>query len=506
MTIHREILRHVLDLQLSGNQTHLILNISRGKIHDCVKRAEAAALQWAQIESLSDDDLCALLFPDKLVKKEDQNQPDWERVFAELKRRGVKLRLLYEERVESQGLTISYSQFCRRFKQWAATKDISMRQIHIGGEHLFIDFSGMTASITDPETGEVTTVQIFVATFGASNYTYFEAVSSQKLQDWIEAHIRAFKFFGGKPRFLVPDNLKAAVIDADQFDPILNRTYQRFADHYKVGVIPARRRKPKDKAKVEKGVQNTEYRALAKIRDRTFFSLRELNQELKLLCEETNNEPFQKLSGTRATWFEEVDKPALAPLPSEDFEFENWIVGYRVPRDYHVNVLGHNYSVPFKHAHQVVDIRFTKHVVEILHGNTRVASHVRNWAENQTTTAPEHQTPAHALYRGLSSEYFLEQADQIGPNTKTVVQTLLKSKLYPQLSYSECFGIVKTLRSDFGDEEVELACIQAIRLQSIGYRIIKNILKADVKKLPEQLTLRIGNIEHENIRGSKHYH
>ncbi|RTL37352.1 MAG: hypothetical protein EKK48_24055 [Candidatus Melainabacteria bacterium] len=192
-------------------------------------------------------------------------------------------------------------------------------------------------------------------------------------------------------------------------------------------------------------------------------------------------------------------------LPSEDFEFEDWIIGYRVPRDYHVNVQRHHYSVPFKYAHQVVDIRFTKYAVEVLHGNTRIASHVRSWAEGGTTTLPEHEMPAHALYRGLSSEYFLEQAAQIGPNTKTVVQTLLGAKLYPQLSYSECFGIVKTLKANFGDEEVELACTQAIRLQSIGYRVVKNILLAGVKSLPEQLTLRIGNIDHENIRGSEYY-
>lgn len=506
MNLHREILRHVLDLKLSGNQTHSILNVSRGTVHDCAKRAQAADLNWTQVESLSDEDLFALLFPDKPLKKVEDYQLDWEKVFAELKRRAVKLRLLYDERVESQGLRLSYSQFCRRFKKWAATKDISMRQVHVAGDNLFIDFSGMTASITNPETGEVTEAQIFVATFGASNFTYFEAVATQKLQDWIEAHIRAFKYFGGVPKYLVPDNLKAAVVDAEQFDPILNRTYQRFAAHYKVCVKPARPRKPRDKAKVEKGVQNTEYRALAKLRNRTFLSLQELNQELALLREETNNEPFQKLSGTRRTWFEQVDKPALRPLPTEDFEFENWIIGYRVPRDYHVNVQAHHYSVPFKLAHQVVDIRYTKHVVEILHGNTRVASHLRNWAEGQTTTAPEHLTPAHALYRGMSPEYFLDQAAQIGPNTKIVVETLLKSKPYPQLSYSECFGIVKTLKSDFGEEEVELACIQAIRLQTIGYRVIKNILKADVKNLPEQLTLRIGNIDHENIRGSKYYH
>lgn len=507
MKTHREILRHVLELELSGNQTQLILGVSRGTVQDCIKRARAANLSWQQVETLSDDDLFTLLFPEKRArqKEEEVNRIDWQKVFTELKRRGVKLSLLYEEQVESQGLNLSYSQYCRRFKQWAGSKDISMRQQHAAGENLFIDFSGMTVPATDPETGEVCPAQIFVATFGASNYTYFEAVPSQRLQDWIEAHIRAFKFFGGVPRFLIPDNLKAAVIDADRFDPILNRTYQRFAAHYKVGVKPARPLRPKDKAKVEKGVQNTEYRALAKIRDRTFFSFHELNRELMLLREETNKAPFQKLSGSRASWFEDIDKPALRPLPDQDFEFEEWIVGYRVPRDYHVNVHGHYYSVPFLLAHKIVDVRYTKNVVEVLQGNTRVASHVRNWAEGAKTTAAEHLAPAHAIYHGLTSEYFLEKASQIGPNTKTVVQALLKSKPYPHLSYSECFGIIKTLKASYGEEELELACTQAIRLDSIGYRVVKSILQAGVRNMPEQLTLRLGNKIHENLRGAKYY-
>lgn len=505
MSIHREILRHVLELKLSGNETHTILSVSRGTVHDCVKRAQAADLTWSQVDAMSDDDLCSLLFADKPPKKENANEIDYEKIFAELKRRAVKLRLLYEERHE-QGLELSYSQFCRRFRHWAKSKDIAMRQVHVAGENLFVDFSGMTLPVTDPDSGEVSATQIFVATFGASNYTYFEAIPTQNLQDWIEAHIRAFKFFGGVPKFLVPDNLKAAVTDAVQFDPILNRTYQRFAAHYKVGVRPARPYRPKDKAKVEKGVQNTEYRALAKLRDRTFLSVTDLNHELKLLCNETNNEPFQKLSGSRASWFESIDKPALRPLPSEDFEFETWIIGCRVPRDYHVNVYGHHYSVPFKLAHQVVDIRCTKYMVEILHRNTRVASHVRNWNEGQTSTAKEHLTPAHAVYQGLSPEYFQAQASQIGPNAEIVVRTLLAAKPFPQLSFSECFGIVKTLRAQFGDEDVELACTQAIHLQSIGYRVIKNILITGVNTLPEQITLRLGNIEHQNIRGSKYYH
>ena len=508
MTVHREILRHVLALKLSGNETHVVLNVSRGSVQKCVRRAAEADLSWAAIEELSDSDLAALLFPEKAAK--DQAVEDcainWERVYAELKRKGVKLKLLHRELVESEGLKLSYSQFCRQFEKWTCAQKISMRQEHVAGEKLFVDFSGMTADLTDPDTGEVTKVQIFVATLGASSYTYFEAVPSQKLQDWIECHIRAFTFFGGVTKYLVPDNLKSAVIDAEQFDPILNPTYKRFAAHYGTTVKPARPYKPKDKAKVEKGVQVTENKALAPLRNRTFFSLAALNKELEILREEANNEPFQKLSGSRASWFESIDKPALRPLPSQSFEFEEWLIGYRVPSDYYVNVQGHLYSVPYTYAHNIVDIRFTKTFVEILHGNTRIGSHVRNWAAGQMTTAPEHLAPAHALYKGLTPEYFVSAGEAIGPNTKIVIEALLRSKIYPQLSFSECFGIVKTLKGKFGNEDVELACIQAIRLQSIAYRVIKNILLGGVRNLPEQLTLRIGNIQHENLRGSDYYH
>jgi len=468
-------------------------------------RAQTASLCWELIESLPNDQLEQMLFPERQPQESPAYQPDWEKVLAELQRRGVKLRLLYEERRDSGTYTMSYSQFCRQFRTWAKSRELDMRQEHKAGEKLFVDFAGMTVRITDPVTGETESAQIFVATFGASNYTYFEGIPSQKLKLWIAAHINAFKFFGGLPKFVVPDNLKSAIVSAEKFDPILNRTYQRFAEHYKIGILPARARRPKDKAKVEKGVQNTEYRALAKLRDRTFFSYEELNRELALLMKETNNEPFQKLSGSRASWFAEVDRPALRSLPKEDFEFEEWLVGVRVPRDYHINLFNHFYSVPYKLVDQIVDVRFTQHAVEIIHNNGRAASHVRSWAEGGKTTAPEHLAPTHALYHGLTSEYFIEKAALIGPSTTIVVKTLLSSKMYPQLSYGECFGIVKTLKSSFGVEEVELACSQAIRLQSIGYRVIKGILKAGVRNLPEQITLRLGDIPHENLRGSKQY-
>ncbi len=506
MTSHREILRYVLDLKLSGNETHSILGVSRGKVQNCVKLARNANLTWSQVETLSDEQLTALLFPDGPERKNTAAQLDCEKIYAELQRRGVKLQLLYEEHIEAGGVKISYPQFTRLVKKWAKSRQITMRQDHAPGECLYLDFSGMTAQLTNPETGEVTPAQIFVATFGASNYTYFEALESQKLQDWIEAHIRAFKYFGGLPKFLVPDNLKSAVTDAERFDPILNRTYSRFAAHYGLGVKPARPYKPKDKAKVEKSVQNIEYRVLARLRNRTFLSIRELNSEIALLREELNDAPFQKAEGSRTSWFADIDKPALRPLPAEDFEFEEWIIGYRVPREYHVNVSGHFYSVPYSKAQAVVDVRYTKHIVEILEGNTRIASHVRSWAAGKKTTADEHLAPSHALYKGLSPEFFIKEAEKIGPNTLLVVESLLKAKPYPQLSFSECFGLIKKLKADYGTEELELACIQAIRLQTIGYRVIKNILEAGVKTLPEQLTLRVENIQHENLRGSDNYH
>ena len=254
MSLHREILRHVLVLGLSCNKVHEILDVSRGKIQDCVNRAQCAHLCWELIESLPDDELERMLFPEKRIQEVDPPcQPDWEKVLAELQRRGVKLRLLYEERHAAGTITVSYSQFCRQFRKWAKSRELSMRQDHKAGEKLYVDFAGMTVRVTDPTTGETEMSQIFVATFGASNYTYFEGVPSQKLQPWISAHVNAFKHFGGLPVFVVPDNLKSAIVSADKFDPVLNRTYQRFAAHYNLGVLPARKRRPKDKAKVERG-------------------------------------------------------------------------------------------------------------------------------------------------------------------------------------------------------------------------------------------------------------
>ncbi len=503
----RDILRLTMQLGLSGNQAQRSLGISRGTVQDCVKRAHAAGLTWASVSSITDEELEELLYP-RLASSSAIEIPDfdWAKVHRELKRKGVTLRLLWEEVFSSDKKCLSYSQFCRRYRIWLETRDVVMRQEYKGGEKLFVDYAGQTVRITDRETGEVTSAEIFIATFGASNYSFFEAFESQELRHWLTAHIHALRFFGGVPTFVVPDNLKSAVTDACRWGRVLNRSYQRLAEYYGFGILPARPYKPRDKSKVEKAVQHVEQRALAKLRDFTFFSLDELNQQLVVLRDELNQEPFQKLPGSRCSWFESIDKPALLALPELEFESEEWKLSVQVPKDYHLELSSHYYSVPYKLVGDQVDLRYTAHIVEALHNGTRVASHVRNWAAGQKTTAPEHLAPTHAFYHGLTPDWFIKKAALIGPNTKAAVEFLLNAKPHPQLNYDQCFGLVKSLKTKYGDEELELACGHALRLGAVGYRVIRNILEAGVRSLPEQMSLRLGNIQHPNIRGPEYFH
>jgi len=497
-----------MQLGMSGNQTHVALDISRGAVQDCIKRAKIASITWEQVCALSDQELEDSLYPIKKIPagKSEDSELDWLAINKELKRRGVTKRLLWEEMFAVDPYCLSYSQFCRRYNKWHKKTDVSMRQEHKAGQKLFVDYAGQTMPIVDRDTGEVTEAQIFVATFGASNYTYFEASESQKSAHWLAAHVRAFKFFGGLPEQVICDNLKSAVTNACRQDRVLNRSYQRLANHYNIGVSPARPVHPQDKAKVEAGVKFVENRALAKLRDFTFFSVDHLNDQLYILTKELNNEPFQQLPGTRASWFESLDKPALKPLPDYHFELEEWKLNIRVPKDYHVNIDDHYYSVPYKLVGERVDARLTDHTIEILHDTERAASHVRSWAIGQSTTVDEHRTPAHAKYAEMSPEMFIAKAGQIGPKTKFVVETLLNAKPQPQLSYDVCFGIIKSLKNKYGAVDLELACSHAVHLQTVGYRVIKSILERGVHSMPEQLSLRLGNNSHENLRGPDTYH
>jgi transposase len=375
-----------------------------------------------------------------------------------------------------------------------------MPQEHRAGEKMFVDYAGQKMPVVDRVTGEVRMAQIFVAVLGASNYSYVEASWSQDLPSWIYAHVRALNYIKGVPQCLIPDNLKSGVTESERFDPLVNQTYRRLAEHYQCAIRPARAYKPKDKAKVEKGVQFAETWILARLRNFTFFSLAQLNATIQELLVELNDEPFQKISGSRSSLYKSIDFPALRPLPKTPFEFEDWLIGVKIEKSYHVCVEKHEYSVPHQLRGERVDLRFTDSIVEVLHNNLRVASHIRNKIEGGRTTLDEHRPPEHALYAGMSAEKFLNKAKGIGVFTHHVVNAIIEAHPYPQLAFDKCFGILYSLRQKYDDDRLEAASEYAIRIGSPTYRIVKAALESD--ELPKQTTISIID-SHENIRGPK---
>ncbi len=502
----REILRLAFQLELSANAIHQTLQISRGTVQECIRRARQANLTWPLSDELDDSRLEEMLYPPVPKRTVQYALPDCEQIHKELCRKGMTRKLLWQEYSQNNpGNCCSYWHYTRLYKRWRGNQEVVMRQIHNAGEKLFVDFAGPGIPIVNRETGEVAMAQIFVATFGASNFTFAVACESQDLRSWLTAHILAFRFFDGVPKFLVPDNLKSAVTDARRYNPLLNKSYSRLAEHYGCGILPARPYRPKDKAKVEKGVQVVEQRILARLRNVTFFSIHDLNREIHLLLKEVNEEPFQKMAGCRKSRFEEIDKPALRPLPVEAFEFEQWSLSVKIPKDYHIEADGHYYSVPYRLVGERIDVRFTDTTIEILHNGLRVASHVRNWAAGEKTSAVEHMPPAHAAYHGISAEKFLQWAQEVGPATVQVIRTILASKPYPQLSFDQCFGILRSQLNKHGSAPLEVACRYAIGIGCPSYKVIKSILEHGVENLPTQLPLELAGIDHSNIRGPEHF-
>jgi transposase len=502
----REILRLSLHLKISANEIHRIVGVSRGAVQKYINAAKDQNLQWPLPDDLDDNALEELLQPAKSNSPHKYDEPDCDWIHRESKKRGVNMQLLWTEycEIQSDRMKYSYSQFKRIYSAWRKRQELSMRQEHKAGDKLFVDYAGdRIPVIIDRKTGEVELAEIFVAVLGASNFTYIEAQESQKLHNWINAHVRAFEFFQGVPQCVVPDNLRSAVTKAEAFDPTVNETYKRLAQHYGCAIRPARKRHPKDKAKVEKGVQFAETWVLARLRNFTFFSLDELNQQIRELTSQLNNEPFKKMSGSRRSLYESIELTALQPLPDRPFEFEEWLVGVKIDKDYHVHVAEHYYSVPHTKRGERVDVRYTDTTVEIFHNNIRIASHVRNHIANAPTTLDEHRPPQHAAYAGMSAEYFITQAESVGQYTRQVIVAILNAHTYPQLAFDKCFGILSSLRQKYEDARLEAAAEYSIRIGSPSYRVMKAALESPTA-LPKQLTVSLIDA-HQNIRGADEY-
>lgn len=479
-------------------------SISAGTVSDYITRAKAAGLSWPLPEGLSREELEALLFPGRAEPGRAIVQPDWAAVHKELRRKSVTLSLLWVEYRQAHPDGYGYSQFCHHYRRWAKRLNPVMRQSHRAGEKLFIDYAGQTVAVVDPETGEATPVQIFVAVLGASNYTYAEAHAAQSLPNWIGAHGRALAFLGGVPGVLVPDNLKAGVKSPHRYEPDINLTYQEFARHYGLAVVPARVRKPKDKAKVEVGVQVVERWILARLRDRTFFSLAELNQAIGELLTELNERPMKHLGQSRRELFVELDQPALRPLPALAYEFAQWQKA-RVHIDYHIEFEKCYYSVPHTLIGKEVEIRATERTVEIFHHRRRQASHRRLSARGHYSTQRDHMPPAHQALADWSPERFLGWAEAVGPQTGYLIAAVLDSRLHPQQAYRTCLGILD-LAKRYGQARLEAACRRALPAGIRSYKGVHNILKNKLDQVEQDQPAATSLSTHSNIRGGSYYH
>jgi transposase len=480
-------------------------NVSPSTVYDVMARARQADLGWPLPDELDDEALEQRMYPGPHASR-DRPLPDFPTMYRELKRKGVTLQLLWHEyRADHPDDGLGYSAYCERYRQWRKSLDLVMRHEHRAGDKMFVDYAGPTIGVTDPATGEVTEYQVFVAVLGASNFTYCEVHPAQDLRSWTLGHVRAFEFFGGVPRVTVPDNLKAGVTRPCFYEPDVNPTYQELAEHYDTVVIPARKRKPRDKAKVENAVQQVERWVLAPLRKQTFFSLRELREAIAGQLAWLNDRPLSRLDGTRRSLWREVDRPALKALPTRRYSPSEWKTNVGVNIDYHVEFERHYYSVPYTLAHKRVDIRATSTTVECLHNGRRVASHVRSSQRGRFSTKREHMPSAHRRHAEWSPSRMIRWAGTIGPQTEKLVEAILQSRPHPEQGYRSCLGIIR-LHKRYERERLEAACGRALAIHSHSYRSVESILKTGLDRQPLATSPpRASPIDHTNIRGADYY-
>jgi transposase len=500
-------IREVLRLGAEGLSQRAIAqscNISHSTVGEYLRRAARVGLSWPLPDELDEDTLQAKLFARPTRSGAGKPPlPDWEKVHLELRRKSVTLRLLWLEYRQVHPDGYGYSRFCDLYRVWAKKVDPPMHLVHRGGEKMFVDYAGHTIPVVDPETCRTRQAQIFIAVLGASSYTYAEGQWSQALPNWIGGHVRALRYWGGVPRLLIPDNIKAGVTHPCRYEPDLNPTYQEMAVYYGVGVIPTRVRKPKDKAKVEVGVQVVERWILARLRNRTFFSLPELNRMIWELLEELNGRTMCHVGKSRRELFEALDCPALRPLPSEDYEYALW-KKVKVGIDYHISYDKHHYSVHHALMGEKVFIRATERTVEIFHKHQRVASHVRSWIQGGHTTATEHMPPAHQHYAQWTQERFLSWGEKIGPRTRELVGAVLEDRRHPEHASRTVLGLLRLARS-YGEERLEAAAGRAIAARLLTYKGLKNILEAGLDGVPPEQPAQTRLVHHAHIRGASYY-
>ena len=503
----KEILRLKYGCMLSHRQIAKSLSISASVVSRYANRAMQLGISEWPLDGKWDDATLHNAFLKTKVKTKRCSLPDWVQLHQELRHKTMTLQLLWEEYAERHPANYySYNHFCRLYRAWLQTQSPSMRQNHKAGEKLFVDYCGPTMTITDPTTGECRTTQIFVAVLGASNYTYAEATWSQGLEDWVMSHARCFEFMGGVPELVIPDNLKSAVSKSCRYEPDLNPTYQQLASHYDTVIMPARPYKPKDKAKAEVGVQIVERWIMARLRRDMFYSLRALNNRIRELLVDLNNRAMKKQPGSRLSQFEQLDKPALKPLPTCGYSYTQ-VKQVRVHTDYHVEIEKHYYSVPHALIKKQLEAHISGDLIHLFHQGKIVAAHPRSYRIGSHSTQDSHMPEAHRRQGQWTPERFEQWARKIGPETEQLVTQILQAKKHPEQGYRTCLGLLNLVKK-YPDVRINAACARALATGIYKVAGIRSILEKglDNQPLPEEQLDLLTDIEHHNIRGKGYYH
>ncbi len=503
----REILRLNQELKFSIRKIADALGVSKTSVGEYLAEFKRSGLSWHEITGMSDTEVAELF-----EKRNQSANPMYESLAKdfpyyekELARVGVPLYLLWEEYKQRQPEGFSYSRFCHHYRMWESKLKAGMHIEHKAGDLLYVDFTGKKMHWVNGETGGVNHAEIFVTIMGASQLIYVEAVKSQQLEDWIWANENAWRYYGGATRGICPDNLKSAVTRACNYEPLLNETYYDLARHYGTVILPARPGKPKDKPLVENAVRLVYQRIFAKLRNQTFFLLRELNQAIWEELEKLNNTPFQRRSTSRRELFNEIEKNELQALPAERYEIKHFQVS-RVEFHHHIYLKEdkHYYSVPYQNTGKKVKTVYTSRVVEIFNDHVRIAFHQRDRKKYGYTTEKSHMPATHQFVNGWNTDRFVKWASQMGGSIEAFIERLLESREHPQQAFKSCMGVLN-LGKKYKPEDLEKICKRAIEYNSISFRFINNALKNNIYKMEPENTLDLKLPFHKNIRGKENY-
>lgn len=498
-------IREVLRLRAEGFSEREIarsVSCARSSVQICLWRADRAGVAWPLSPGQDEAALEALLYPRRPPGVAVQPTPDFEWVERELKRKHVTRRRLWREYLDRHPEGLKYTAFCVKFQAWRASRAVTLALEHTPGDQLFVDYAGDAVPFVDPTTGLEQKAWLFVAVWPYSARLYVEATRTQTSADWLSAHVRALEDFGCAPRALVPDNCSTAVKKALRYDPQFNRSYADFAEHYSLAVLPARVRKPRDKAAVENGVLLAERAVIGGLRDHKFFSLAELNTAVKAVVATINAQAFQKREGSRHSVFEAEERPVARALPAHRYEYAEWRIGARVHQDHHIEVARAYYSVHYSLVGQRVDARLSAQTVEIFQRGSLIAAHPRATRRYQRLTTEAHRPPEHRAYRELGIDQLLVRAERVGPATREILERQLCRKRHPGEVIREALGLLRLVQ-DFSAERLEQTAALALELGLFGYAAVNDLIKRPATAAPDKNLSRLGT--HRNVRGADYF-